>query len=962
MLHFTAHMRGRFQVAETDADKADYLQVAIVCGFAPMPVFFELRQMFHNFVDFLGAHDKLDINLHVLAPPASLAPDELLRYLQRYADERQLDGVVIANDALSHYLAGDSAYAHLNYILPPDGTPGYKPHGLPKNPFNCKLAYTVPSHQWLRTGGDIKTEGSGINLLGYVLQAVKHVALGYTEVDIHYLHNTKRYPVKPTIVRTLQQFDQLMKLLKRAKYVAIDSEATSLNKLKNTLLTLQFCVAPDARAGQNLWVLPVRHKETPWTARDLRYIQKRLRHWLTRPSKNKLHIYHTGKYDLTQLINQMDVQWFATPIYDVTAGVFSLDENTRFLKAIGISGYSLANVEMRAGFTRPPELVIAKEDRGNMAAFSLEDIAEYGAYDVLTIYHLTFRQIQAAKKRHYRGFTRMVAQQIGAMIVVFSFMEARGILVDKDYLMQLASPIGPLADRIKQTVSQFYDTKAVQKANRLLLRNRKNVQAGGGLFADKADPFIFSIANDESLQTLFFDVLGLQPLRERKGGGSSIDAKFQKAYVATSKHVKMYNAYNKLMKLKSAFADGILRTLNESVDAKADGRIRNSYWFITVLTGRSSATDPNLQQIPAKGDDAKLIKLQFIAARGKVFIKSDFSAHEIRVTGIVSGDKIIKKTFQLANEAVRALRVAGANALETARAAYKKDGDVHILNVRFFYNKEVTADDPLRQDVKITVFQTIYGSQAKSLGVQIGKSTEVAQGLMDKLFDTWRGAKQFMDETVVRGSKRLRVFSPINRPRHLWAYLHPDKWVHFAMNRRGPNAVMQGLASDIGYQASYCVQEELYNTFLKHGINFDGKLILMVHDSMTNEVDIRFAPIMMYLVEHGMTTLVMERMEKVFGLKIDIPFGFDMGLGLSEGSIKKWAEMRYESAVELLKGMAEKGDALHKKRLPDALHNMKKIWEVRRLELIDDPYTMTLRGDTQWYLDNMRGLKVIDHD
>lgn len=450
MLHFTAHMRGRFQVAETDPDKADHLQIALVCGSAPMPVFFELREMFHNFVDFLGAHDKLNINLHVIAPPMGLHPDELLRYLQLYADEQQLDGLVIANDALSHYLAGDSAYTHLNYILPAKDDPKFKPHGCPKNPFNCFATYTVPSHQWLRTGGDIKAEGSGINLLGFVLLAIKHVALGRTEVDIHYLHNTKRYPIKPTIIRTLQQFDTLMGLLKRAKYVAIDSEATSLNKLKNTLLTLQFCVAPDARHGQNLWVLPIQHKETPWTAKELRYIKKRLRHWKTRPGKNKLHIYHTGKYDLTQLINQMDIQWFATPIYDITAGVFSLDENTRFLKAIGIGGYSLANIEMRAGFTRPPDLVIAKEDRGNMAAFSLEDIAEYGAYDVLTIYHLTIQQVKAARRRGYQGFTRLVARQIGAMIVVFSFMEARGILVDRDYLMQLASPIGPLADRIKR--------------------------------------------------------------------------------------------------------------------------------------------------------------------------------------------------------------------------------------------------------------------------------------------------------------------------------------------------------------------------------------------------------------------------------------------------------------------------------------------------------------------------------
>lgn len=956
MLHFQSYGRGRFHVAQTNPEDKDFKQVVLVCNAAPLNVFFELKQMFFNFVDFLRAQEKIKINLHIVAPPAGLNAVDLREYVAEYLTDEGIEGVVIANYDLAAHIGGDGVYRYLNYLIHPDEFYGSEKrrYRLPANPFDIPVMYTVPSTQWLRTGSNIKTEGSGVNLLGYVLLAIKHMALGYSEIDIHYLHNKKKYPVKPTVIRTMPEFKDMMRRLIKAKYVAIDTEATSLNKLKNTLLTIQFCLAPDVRKGQNLFVLPMMHKETPWNAEELEYITTSLRWYFTHKTKNRMHIYHAGKYDLIQFINQLNIQWFATPIYDTMAGVFSLDENTKFLKAIGVKGYSLEYIEPRYGFTRPPELVIGKEDRGNMAAFTLDEIAEYGSYDVLSIYHAALLQIRAAKKRGYVGFAKIVTHQIGIMQLIFAFMEARGILVDKKYLQQLASPIGPLADRIKETVQEFYSLKSVKKANRRLLHNRKNVESGSGLF-DVADPFIFDIGNNESLQTLFFDVLGLEPLRRTADGGGSVDKKFQKEYKDV-KAVALYALRNKLAKLKSAFADSILKTLNESADAREDGRIRNSYWFITVLTGRSSATDPNMQQIPSRGEDAKMIKLQFIAAFGKIFVKSDFSAHEIRVTGIVSGDKIIKKTFEIANEAVRALRVAGHNALEDARAGYKKNGDIHILNVRFFYNKEVDSDHPLRTDVKVTVFQTIYGSLAKSLGRQIGKSTEEAQKLMDKLFETWSGAKKFMDDTVERGSKRLRVFSPINRPRHLWAYLHPDKWVGYAMNRRGPNSIMQGFAADIVHQSGYCLQEETYQTFIKPGLKFDGQLLLMVHDSMTNEVMFKFAPVMMYLVEHAKTTLVMQRLKKVFGLDIEIPFGFDMGMGLSEGSIEKWKEMRLESAEEIFRNIAKNGDESHREQLPDALHNLRAIWKVRRQELMDDPYTMTLQGDTQWYIDNIRGI------
>jgi len=950
-MHFSSY-KGRFQTAQTHPGDEDRKQVVLLCGATRADVYYELKQLFYNFVDYLEARDGMQINLHVLFPHKEAQMTDLQQDVWSYVRSESADALVIAHDGFSHYLGGEHVYNHINYVLPPKGGRRQQP----SNPFGIPTTYTVPSRAWLQAGRDIKTEGAGVNLLGYVLNAIRWTARNENEVDISYLHNTDKYPVKPSIIRSIEQFDRLMAKLKSSRFVAVDSEGRNLNKLKNATYTLQFCTGSRGDKEQNLFVLPIEHRETPWSGKELKYIKREIRRWLENKSDNEMIIYHFGKYDLTAFINQFSVRWFKAPFYDTTAAIFTLDENTKYLKQVtGIKGYALETLEPRCGFNRPPDMVIGKEDRKDMARFSLKEVAEYGAYDVLTIWHIALRQCLAAKRRGYKGFKRLVTEQIGVMQQLFAFMEARGVLIDREHLMQLASPVGPLAERINAVKRKLYERKSVAKANRMLLRNRHGIKPGDGLYADRAEQFIFDIGNTESLQTLFFEVLNLEPLRQLKEGGGSVDKNFQKKYKDDCKEVALYAEYTKLVKLKSAFADGILKVMNESEDALEDGRLRASYWFVTVLTGRSSASDPNFQQIPSRGPDAVLIKLAFIAKKGGAIVKSDFSAHEIRVTGLVSGDKVIRKTFEIANKAVIDLRTAGDNYLEEARAAYKKDGDVHILNVRFFYNKEVDSEHPLRTDVKVTVFQTIYGSQAPSLGRQIGKTTEEAQALIDKLFETWPGAKRMMDQIVKDGSRQLYVFSPINRPRHLWAYLHPDKWVQYAMNRRGPNSIMQGLAADIVHQAAYCLEREIYYTFKRPGLNFDGQLLMMVHDSMSNEVSFKFVPVMMYLVEHAQTTLVMQRMKEAFDFDVKIPFGFDLAIGRSEGSMKKWKEMRYDGAEKILRETA-KEDPSCREQLSDALYNLDAIWKVRLRELQDDPYRMRLQGKTEWYERHIRGM------
>jgi hypothetical protein len=75
--------------------------------------------------------------------------------------------------------------------------------------------------------------------------------------------------------------------------------------------------------------------------------------------------------------------------------------------------------------------------------------------------------------------------------------------------------------------------------------------------------------------------------------------------------------------------------------------------------------------------------------------------------------------------------------------------------------------------------------------------------------------------------------------------------------------------------------------------------------------------------------------------------------------MKKWSELRRESAEEVFRKIAEEGDGLHRKQLDNALYNLDAIWKIRSRELRDDPYKMLLKGKTEWYAEKMRGMRQI---
>ena len=919
--------------------------------------------------------------------------------------------------------------------------------------YECDAAVTIPVWGWTSPYPTMKgDEGGGfVNLIG---QFIQHLQTGIRGANRYKLKVPNVQDLIIQTVDTMDKFDAFYDRLLETDIPVFDTETESLNRKVNKILTFQWLL-PTETGWYDLFFIPFDHKESTWLPEERQIIKQKLRRYFE--NVRSTYIIGAGlKFDIVQITNQLGVRWLNHRVYDIQAGEFVFDENLKFLSKFVGKPFALDGIERRYGYERPID-VMDKEDRKNMASQPLEVIRDYGMLDVITPWHIHYVQIQEAKRRGYTMFKRLVADQLGNTIISMASMEARGMMANAAHLQRLVMPDSEINTTIQTLLDRFKNSEAAIRINDRMVEERGWQSVG--MFGTNEKPWLFDISKKAHQEELFFDELRLEPLRHGKLGEGSTDKAFQAAYIHVPE-VQWFQDLSKMLTIKQNFVDTLHDRLVTEPDALNDGRIRPTFDYRYVLTGRSSSRDPNSQNQPSRGKLAKIVKGIWIAPTGKVLLKPDFNAHEVRGFGTAGADPVVTKVFGLADDARIALRTVdvpaevatevaetyiaftnkqlkwpefseklkalGADDLLDALSAYQKQGDVHIQNVKFFFGQDVDKSHPLRYAIKAVVFGVIYGKGPKSLGIELrgeakkrmeglekdvaklvadkapektlaAKEAELAEatksynrdertwtkeskGLIEKLFETWKVGGNWIKGVHKRGLEDLVVFSLIGMPRHLWPYLHASEAVQAAMNRRGPNSLIQGFSSQSGFTSSWLIARETWHTFTKQGIDLGFLQHNSVHDSMTFESHFAAVPIAIYLIEHGMTSLVFRHYEETYGAKISVPFGVGLEIGLSEADMTEWEDQRFDTMAIYLKQMHAKtmkaqaeaqaallpgqemnlrgGKLLTNADLDDALHNLRKIAAIRMKELRTDPFTMLLEGNTDWYLKHMRGLHV----
>lgn len=721
-------------------------------------------------------------------------------------------------------------------------------------------------------------------------------------------------------LKYLTKYSHVKKLfeeLKKAEKVAVDSETENLNRIVNKVLTLQF-----STDGKTAYVLPVFHRDSPFSPKELKKISRLIQDYFEE-NDNKYQIYANAKFDLNVIRSNFGVRCFKADVWDVQAGEFAFDENAKSLQLVTGKGYyNLANLTMQYGCEMYLDLAFGKAQRATIADVDLdESVQEYAGADVIIPFLIHEKQIQRAKDIGYEKYESMVSQQISDQIHAFSILESTGAGADIDYLFKLNLPNSPINQEIKNVEREFLDSPEVAKANQIILKT-SNIPKFGLMGAVNVQKF--DLSSQEHKQILFFDVMKLKPLKEsdklRPNGKpmGKLDKDFQAAY-ADNPMVALYSKLNKAYKLRNAYVNSLLKLWGESDDFKHDRSIRPSYGYLGVVTGRTSARDPNLQQVPSRSEMGKLIKRILIARKNRMLIKVDYSAHEVRGWSIISGDQGVADVFEQGAILRRRFRTVPdkwiAHRVEV-------EGDVHKINAAYFFGIDIMeVTKSIRNAVKTVIFGLIYQQGDKGLAKSTGREVDEIVEIKGKFLKRFPVGLKWFDAVKRFAHKNFFVESPVGRRRHLWGFLLPKSHqdsdnVYASCDRRAVNSPVQGFGSDLMMSAIRILDRMKYEYWKANGVYPDFVLNVSVHDSLTVDCDYNWIFLALDMIERAMTSAVVEEVQKRHpGFEFTSIPEIDFEIGASEKDVEGW-DFSYQALFDILrKGLEIKRDELGEKDL-----------------------------------------------
>lgn len=734
---------------------------------------------------------------------------------------------------------------------------------------------TVSLHTLLT--GDNK--GGSLAIIGY---AGRNMTTALNRGKLMY--EIPKLDYKIEMVDSIKKFNAMYKDICSAKVVAIDSETKNLYKRVNQTLTWQFSTRKD-----HAYILPFLHKDSPFLPDEIEYIKKKLRLYFERTNKNKIQIYANAAFDLNCARRDLGVRYFKSPVWDVFAGEFAIDENMKFLQSVvGKNYYSLNNIVMQYGCRAYYESDFGKEKRATIVDQDLEGpVLTYMALDVVLLHHVRKLQIKKAKDFGYEKYESIVGEQLSDLVHSLGNLEYNGSYIDIDWLFKLKSQDSPIVSERAKVIKALNATKGVQKTNQLLIK--ESGAPAVGLFG-RVNLQIFNIRKEEHKQKLFFDVLGLKPIFMKKDGTGKIDKDFQEKYKDVEE-VKLYNELTKLNKLYNAYVKSFIRQWGDDADMRFDTRIRPRFGYLDVVTGRTSAKKPSLQQIPSRGEMGKNIKRLFVSEKGRLIIKVDYAAHEVRGWSLISGDLGVAEAFRVGLDLREKFKVKPSPELG---AEIELKGDVHKINAAYFFRMNIEdVDKPKRNSVKQVIFGLIYQQSAKGTAKSIKATVEEVEALTKKFFKRFPVGAGWFDLIKQKARQNLFVESPLGRRRNLWGLLVPKSHENhdpiFARNeRQSVNSPVQGMGSDFMMIGARNIERLKYEHYEAHGHYPDFYQANSVHDSL--EFSCAYADfwIAIRIIEQGLTHEVAKVVKERHDFDFTIPLEIDFDIGANLRDCDGW--------------------------------------------------------------------------
>ena len=576
------------------------------------------------------------------------------------------------------------------------------------------------------------------------------------------------------LIENLNDAKELCRNLLTFSVVSFDTETTNIEAMSAELVGMSFAIE-----GNRAWYVAVPSN----TAEAQQYVDA------FRPffeNEAQIKVGQNLKYDLTVLSHYgVEVKG---ELFDTMLAHYVVEPEQRHnmdYLAETLLHYRTIHIE---------ELIGTGRNQKNMRDLPPADICDYACEDA----DVTLRLYPLLREKMVESDVTSVFSQIEMpLLPVLARMEQNGVHLDTETL--------------RQTGDDF-------RARLHALEGEVYTLAGHE----------FTITSPKQVGTVLFEELKISDkARKTKTGQYSTSEEVLESLHDKHPIVEKILAHRALKKLLSTYVDALPKLINART-----GRVHTSFNQAVTATGRLSSSNPNLQNIPVRGEDGREIRKAFVPDDDCTFFSADYSQIELRIMAHLSGDEHMIADFNAGH-------------------------DIHAATAARIFHKpieEVSRDE--RRKAKTANFGIIYGISAFGLSERLSIPRGEAKELIDSYFETYPKVKEYMNACIDRAKERGYILTEFKRRRYLPDINSRNATVRGYAERNAVNAPIQGTAADIIKVAMIAIDRRLREEQLQ------TKMILQVHDELNFSVPQRELDI----VRH----LVVEEMERAFSMRVPL--------------------------------------------------------------------------------------------
>lgn len=503
---------------------------------------------------------------------------------------------------------------------------------------------------------------------------------------------------------------------------------------------------------------------------------------------------HNLKYDILMLAQEgVTVRG---KLYDTMLAAYIINP--------GRTGFSLGDVAFEHLSFRKKTFKEVMGSRHSFSEVAVEQATIYAATDALLAYELGEKLFETISTEGLEGLYFDIEMPL---IQILAGIEKAGFKVDADKLCAMSKELGTVIDSIQQRVYFLAGEE-------------------------------FNINSPKQLSRVLFHSLGLTPGKKTKTGFST-ELSVLEELALKHELPKEILDYRSLAKLKSTYTDVLPGLINPET-----GRIHTSFNQTATATGRLSSSDPNLQNIPVKGEWGRRMREAFISGEGNVILSADYSQIELRILAHLSGD-------------------------EDMIDAFRNDEDIHsrVASDLFSTRPEKVTPD-MRRIAKTVNFGIIYGMTPFGLSQALSISPGEAKTYIENYFKRHSGIKSYMQSVIEEAREKGFVTTMFNRKRFVPEINSKNQTTRSLGERLAVNSPVQGSAADIIKIAMITIWNAVRDNHLR------ARMILQVHDELVFELPESEVELVREIVKEKMSSAVTLR----------VPLRVDAGYG------RNWAE------------------------------------------------------------------------